>query len=66
MTDYKFMTEEEVQKTIDRAVEKAMAEINKIDLEQWENNGCGTAMALDGLLKNEVLDKIKNFAGDKK
>lgn len=65
MTNYKFMTEEEVQETIDRAVEKAMAEINKIDLEQWENNGCGTAMALDGLLRDEVLDKIENFAEEK-
>jgi len=63
MTDYKFMTEEEIEETIDRAVEKAMAEISKI--KQWENNGCGTAMALDGLLRSEVLDTIESFAQEK-
>jgi len=62
MTNYKFMTAEEVEDTIDRAVEKAMAEINKIDLNQWESDGCGLAMALDGLLRNQVLDQIEHFA----
>ena len=62
MTNYKFMTAEEVEDTIDKAVEKAMAEINKIDLNQWECDGCGLAMALDELLRNQVLDQIENFA----
>ncbi len=52
------MTESEVIETLSIAVKKAMDEVNKIPMEQWDDQGFDVYFKLERLLEKEVYSKI--------
>lgn len=58
------MTKREVVETLDIAVKKAMDEVNKIPMEQWESQGFDLYFKLERLLEREVYDTIENYGDE--